>query len=340
MNHYHSGLKKGKDMRFILLVLLQFCLFAADFDCILVGTSPFSLFEALYQCHSGKKVLILEESPLCGGAWKSISICGIPHADLGCHEVGNDASLKAFLEEYAGCKIVSMDNPLMPFENGKSTNGYYFSQGCFELIDHLLKLIAATDIVLLNNSKVEKVTVDTVQNMAWVQTATRTFSTPKLIVTPMSCFPVNPSSAPQNYAKSKYYHLYLLIQDPTPPRFSYQGNSILGVSRLVNLTHFVGLTGTGRQLIVIQMHNEQGLSQAQTYLDKLKESKLVDPSAYILTTEPYIYEAGTFHQGLISQMGAQNIIEMLQTGHFRSLSNYVPKWKTVLKPYNAVLPNS
>jgi len=324
-------------MRMFFLLFIQLCLFSADFDCVIVGTSPFSLFEALYQSHSGKKVLVLEEAPVCGGAWRAIEVCGVPHADLGCHQIGHDANLKAFLEEYAGCKIVSMDNPLVPFEAAKSPNGWYFSRGCFELIDHLLQLIDATDIILYTNSKVENVTIDTTQKVATVYTNEQKFTTEKLIVTPMSCLTLSPTQSPQSYSKSKYYHLYLLIQDPTPPRFSYQGGSVAGVSRIMNLTHFVGLRETGRQLIVIQTHSEQNLNNGQTILDALKTQKLVDPTAYILKTEPYIYQAGSFHQGLISQMGAQGIVEILQTGHFQSLATYIPKWKKVLKPYNEAL---
>lgn len=324
-------------MRFIFFVLLQISIFAADFDCVVIGSSPFSLFEALYQCHSGKKVLILEEAAECGGAWKGVNVCGIMHADLGCHQIGHDMQLKAFLEEYAGCKIVSMDNPLIPFEASKSPNGWYFSRGCYELIDNLLTLISATDIVLLTEHKAENVMIDAAKKTASVKTKSGTFTTNKLIVTPMSCVTLNPTSAPQQYGKSKYYHLYLLIQDPTPPKFSYQGGVASGVSRMMNLTHFVGLTGTGRHLIVVQTHSEQSLSNGQAFLDAMKSSKLVDPSAYILKAEPYIYEAGAFHQGLISQMGAQGIIEVLQTGHFQSLSTYMPKWKQVLKPYKQAL---
>ncbi len=326
-------------MRLFFLLLFSLSLFAAEFDCILIGTSPFSLFEALYQSHSGKKVLILEGSSQCGGAWKSIAICGIPHADLGCHQIGNDVGLKAFLEEYAGCQIVSMDHPLAPFDPATSPNGYYFSRGCFELIDHLLQLIKATDIVLLTDHQVETLSVDMVQKIAWVQTNRQTFTGEKVILTPMSCVQLHPFPREQNYGKSKYYHLYLLLQDPTPPRFSYQGGSgLMGISRVMNLTHFVGLTDTGRQLIVVQTHGESHLNDPSQFLQGLIQKGLLDPSATLLSAEPYIYETGSFHQGLIAQTGAQDLVQVLQTGHFQTLSQHIAKWKTVLKPYLIALP--
>ncbi|HSX25693.1 MAG TPA: FAD/NAD(P)-binding protein [Chlamydiales bacterium] len=313
-------------MRFIF-ILFAFSLFAVDFDCVVVGTSPFSLFEALYQAHSGKRVLILEEGNECGGAWKSITICGISHADLGCHQIGHDKPLQAFLEEYAGCHLVSLDDPLISFtETTKSSNGYYFSQGCFELIDHLLQLIQKTDILLLLNHKLEHVWIDPSQTFATLKANDKQLTTSKIITTPMSCFSID--NVPSRFNKSKHYHLYMLIQDPTPPRFGYQAGTSSGVSRLMNLTHFVGLTNTGRQLLVFQTHSEISLTQGTTFLDDLKKRELLDPSAYILTSESYIYE-----QGHGSQQKHSAIFETINTGHFQSLSNYIAKWKQVLKPF-------
>lgn len=203
-------------MRFILSILLLFqSLFAfatTDFDYVVVGTSPFSLFEALYQAHLGHRVMIVEQDLECGGAWKGIDVCGIRHADLGCHQIGHDMQLKTFLEEYAGCTMVSLDNPLLPFTGqSQSANGYYFSKGCYELIDHLLQLIEKTNIVLLLNHKLEKVSFDLTQKIARVKIKDKQITTKKLIVTPMSCFSIENQPA-GNTHRSKYYHLYLLIR--------------------------------------------------------------------------------------------------------------------------------
>jgi hypothetical protein len=319
-------------LRIFALILLQISLFATDFDCVIIGSSPFSLFEALYQYHSGKKVLILEEADECGGAWKGIDICGIKHADLGCHQIGQDLKLKKFLEEYAECKIVSLDNPSLPFESAPGPNGWYFSRGCYELIENLLKMIAHTDIALLTNTRAENVLLKPSEKTAVIETKTKSYSTKKIIVTPMTSLNIQGSPFPKNFSKSKHYHLYMLIQDPTPPSFTYHTGIGNGSSRMMNLTPFVGLEGTGRQLIVIQTYNEQYLTQDQLFLERLKSSNLVDISAYILQSDSYIYESGTFHQGLISSMGAQDIIEILQTGHFQTLSSYIQRWEMVLKP--------
>jgi hypothetical protein len=323
------------DKTLLILLLFSLSLFGVDFDIIVVGTSPFSLFEALYQSHSGKKVLILEEAAECGGAWKSIPVCGLPHVDLGCHQIGSNVILKAFLEDYAGCKMVPHETPTLPFPETSLPNDFYFSQGCYELIDHLLQLIATTDIVLLTNTRLDSVSIDPSHTMAIAHTQAQDYSTSKLIVTPMSCFDIQAPGPEQLLQKSKYYHLYLLIQDPTPPRFSYHQGEGNGVSRIVNLTHFASLAETGQQLLVFQVHDEKFLLQGQTFLDALKAKDLIAKEAYILKSDPYIYETGTLHQNRIRQLPL--LFEILQTGHFNNLSNYISKWKQVLQPFRQAI---
>ncbi len=322
-------------MRLALLFFIQVFLFASDFDCIVIGSSPFSLFEALYQKNLGKNVLILEEASECGGAWKSIDICGIRHVDMGCHQIGSDKVLKAFLEEYAGCKIVSMDHPHLPFDETHNSNGWYFSKGCHELIENLLQLINALRIPVHTNERAENITIDSTTQEAVVQTSGQLYRTKKIIATPMSSFQLSATSHPQNRGKTKHYHLYMLIQDPTPFRFTYKGGITSGMSRMMNLTYFANLTGTGRQLIVVQTYNDQYFNQAEKFLDALKMKNLIDQGAYLLEIQTYIYESSFFHQRSLSQ----DIIEILQTGHIQNLAHYVPKWKQALKPYSEIVRN-
>lgn len=328
---------------FILLIFICRLGFAVDFDCVVVGTSPFCLFEALYRAHTGNRVLILEGAAECGGAWKAVTACGIPHADLGCHQIGHDAQLRSFLEEYAGCHLVSLDNPLIPYnEPSKSPNGFYFSRGCFELIDNLERLIEKTNITLLLNEKLESIYVDTSAQIAYLKTKDMQFTASKIIMTQMSSFFIeNFNTQPQqSHGRSKYFHLYVLIQDPTPPKFCYQGGVSAGISRLMNLTHFVGLTNSGQQLLVIQTNSEQSLNNGETYFNDLKTRNLVDRSAFILRTESHIYEQAPSYQNMIHQLGhsAQGMFETLNTGHFQALSTYIPKWKQALKPFREVFP--
>lgn len=317
--------------RAAIVLFLFFCrslALAADFDCAVVGTSPIPLFEALYRHASGERVLILEAATECGGAWKSIDICGIEHVDMGCHEISSTPELNQFLKTYAGCTIRAIGN-----------RSYYFSEGCFELIDHLLKRINEAGIPLLTQCKVESATLDFSTCTASLHTAKGTFTATKIIVTPGSSFPIFPTP-PHTTSPHKFYHLYLLLQDPTPPRFFYHGNSLTGVSRIMNLTPCVGLEHTGRQLIVLQTHSDAYFQKQEWLLEELKRIKLVDPNAYLLTSDTYIYEQGPrFQIGLLSP-NQQAFFEMLNTSHFNRILNYIPKWKTILKPYEELKINN
>lgn len=316
-------------MRYFIFFLFQLSLFASDFDCIVIGTSPFSLFEALYQHHTGKKVLILEASEKCGGAWKGIDICGIQNVDLGCHQIGKNVELKKFLEEYVGCSIVCLDNPHLEYQACSCKNGWYFSKGCFELIENLLKLIEQTDIVLLTQNRAERILINEEKTEATVICQRGVFETSKVFVTPMSAVNVGPSMHHQSLKKSRYYHLYCLIQDPTPPKFTYHMGNSKEVCRMMNLSYFAQMEGSGRQLIAFQLRKEEDLNKGQQFIEELKEKKLIDESAYLLKEEPYIYESGSFHRGSIDSKG---IIELLQTGHIQNLKNSIARWSKVLIP--------
>ena len=300
---------------FILLLLVS-SLFGADYDCVFIGSSPISLFEALYQHGSGKKVLIIDDAPFCGGVWKSIEMCGVAHVDIGCHEIGNNPSLKEFLEIYGGCQMVSTDK-----------NNFYFSNGCYELIHNLEKRLEKTSVDLRLNTRATRAHIDEENQCVFLQVGMNIISTEKVYMCGYSFLTIgNESEKPIH--KTKHFHLYLLIADPTSSRFSYQTGGIPNISRMMNLTRFVGLEQTGRQLIVFQT-NESYLDREEEFLSDLKKQKLIDPSAYILKTEPYIYE-----QWPSNSFGKyQPYIETLHTHDFRSMSHYFAKWKEVLKPY-------
>jgi len=303
-------------MRWILFILFTCRLFGADFDYAVIGTNPISLFEALYKHYSGKTVLVLEAAAECGGAWKSIQVCGVAHADMGCHDISSNPNLNSFLEEYAGCRMISCDN------------NYYFSQGCFELVDNLLKRIVAAKIPLLTNCRVDSVCIDSQKKECQLKTKKGVFTAAKVVVTPGNSFSIN--DAPVHKIAHKFYHLYLLIQDPTPPRFSYR-HGIANASRMMNLTSFVDLDSTGRQLIVLQVHSDQLFDKGAQFIEDLKKQNLIGSSAYLLKAEPYIYEQGHFNISEL-QTNQQPFFEMLNTSHFNVIGTYAPKWKEVIPP--------
>ncbi len=309
-----------------------------DYDVVVVGTSPFSLLEALYQNNIGKKVLIIEKASECGGSWKSISICGVPHADMGCHYIGSDPQILHFMTEYLGCQMVSLDNPLDSCRLHPSSS-FYPSGGCYEFLGQILKLIEKTSIRLELNCSLEKVSIDPLQPIAYIETLEGKISTCKIIY-PQYCYfqlADNPHSTPPP-ASSNFLHLYLLIADPTPPRFSYHSSLGKGISRMMNLTYFANLAETGQQLIVFQSYQPLTQQAAEDYLRLLIEHQLVDKSAHLLNFESYVYEQCHHRSPLFPQTPTNlALFESLDTRGIQLMSQYIPKWTTALKPYKEAM---
>jgi len=327
-------------MRYIiyLFTIWSFSIFSLAIECdvAVIGTSPFSLLEALYQSNIGNQVVILDQASTCGGAWKSITICGIEHVDLGCHQIGHDEQLLHFLEEYVGCTIVSLDNPQKPYTKS-SKNGYYPSKGCYEIIEHLVQLIKKTNIRLLLNHRMEKVSIDPLRTVGIIQTQDKQIIAKKIILPIYTDLRLENATTPQSLP-TKYPHLYMLIKDPGIARFSYHSTIGPGISRMMNLTDFTGLTGTGTQLIALQCHGTALIQNAEKYLMLLKEKKLIDPSACLLKADSYTYEQYHYNSYLTEknpQVSA--IFESLNTGHIQNLSQYIPKWKMGLQPYKQTM---
>jgi hypothetical protein len=151
----------------------------------------------------------------------------------------------------------------------------------------------------------------------------------------------NYPDAPLNNAPcmTKHYHMYLLIEDPEPPRFTYEDDIVEGVSRGANLSWYLGLENSGMQLIVIQTYEESDLVKCEEYLEALKTLNFLGPNARILNTENYIYEQCYSKTDCIKQLSpfATMIFEVMDTWNFGRLKNYIGKWKQLLKPFEEAL---
>ncbi len=285
------------------------------YDCVFIGTSPLPLFEALYQHALGKSVLILEEATRCGGAWQSVDVCGVLHADVGCHEIGNSLPLKEFLEEYGGCRFLS-------HESGSS---FYFSGGCYELVHNLERRIENSSIHLLKNHKVDRVSFDPQMKIATVESKGKQFAGYKIYLPSYSYVAVGDecSKEPQ---KAKYPHLYMLIYDPTPPRFAYR-TGIPNSSRMMNLTHYLDL-GSNQQLILFQTWNTDLMPE--TFLSALKQQNLIDSTATLLNAEWFTYEQYPPHA---TKVRNNPCFVELQTTDIRGIINHIARWKETLAPF-------
>ena len=252
-------------MRLIWILFCCFSLFGADYDCIFVGSGPFSLCEALYQSSQGKKVLILEQQKTCGGAWKAIEVCGLPNVDLGCHTLGSDPIIADFLRNQLHCNLVSQNKPWETYNAEIHQDGYYFSGGCFEFINNLLTALLANGVEIQTSAHVETFQIDRAASEVKVICNERYVTASKLFLTQASV--VQTENQTQQIATSKYYHLYLLIADNHDPKFTQMTERIKGVSRAMNLTFFSGLAGTGKQIIVLQISSADELNQAGHFFE-------------------------------------------------------------------------
>jgi hypothetical protein len=325
-------------MRIVLTILLvlQGWVFAiqTDYDVAVVGTSPISMLEAIYHISNDERVLILEADEKCGGAWKSIDICGIAHADLGCHLIGSDCRLKDFFERYFGCNFICLEHPNQEAVgfHSRCSNGYYFSRGCYELVSRLQALIQSRNNALLLNQKLESIFIDSAQGHIELILGDARYTTAKLILTPSSQFRVeNPSFVNQNPRGHLYPHLYLLVEDEIPPQFTYLNGIISEMSRAMNLTPFLELPRENLQLIVVQTRGKDELSQVQKFFDAFIAHDYLSPRAKILLSDTYFYQQSHMNTVAISQI-AGPLVEVLDTSSFSGMVKYLDKWKEAMIP--------
>ncbi len=189
----------------------------------------------------------------------------------------------------------------------------------------------------MNECKVESVFLDTEKKECLLKTQKGLFTASKVIVTPSSSFAID-GSYHASRGSHKFYHLYLLLQDPTPARFSYRSGATSGISRMMNLTSFVGIGHTGQQLIVVQTYSDQQFAEANRIVQDLKRANLIDMGAYLLKAESYVYEQGPyFHTGDLKQ-SQKPYFEVLNTSHFNVINSYTSRWKKALPRYIEGLP--
>lgn len=310
-------------MKKFLLFFLPFFLWATDYDCIVIGSSPFGILEAIFQKKSGKEVLLLEKQARLGGAWKTIDICGIQNVDLGCHQIGANPKLKAFFESFVRCRIVSLKTPHLPFDKDPSSLGWYFSGGCHELIENLKGLLQEHKILVKTEESVQKISFDRKKAIAFVETDKRTYSAHKLFVSPHI-------QLSHNRGKPlRFPHVYLLVYDPSPIRFTY-AHSLEGIAaRAMNLTPFMKDLQEGMRLIAIQARKETSLQNPESFFCFLKEKKLLSPKATLLKAEAFVYESLRGDSRTLHQWGTNPLIEVLKTGHLQNLSMKFLKWKKI-----------
>jgi hypothetical protein len=304
-----------------------------DFDVTVVGTSPVSMLEAIYHLAENKCVLIVESAERCGGAWKSIDICGIPNVDLGCHLVGSDLRLKNFFETYFGCKFVCLTHPDQETDPSHQAcmNGFYFSSGCYEMISHLEAAILSRPNGLLLRKKLQSIFIDQENSLVRLNLGDLQYTTAKLILTPAVDVQLDhPQFATKQSHMRTYAHLYLLVDDPTPVRFTYISGILTGMSRAMNLTPFIDMPRSNLQLIAIQTVPGKE-REASYFLEGFKAQNLLTEQAQLLAWDTYVYQQASVNLSQIQKLGG-GMVELLDSSSFGGIIKYFDKWKKALVP--------
>ena len=324
-------------MRFLTSIFLffQVALFGiqTDFDVAVVGTSPISMLEAIYHLARNERVLIIEADERCGGAWKSINVCGVA-ADLGCHQIGSDRKIKEFFEKYFGCRFICLDHPDHEAEDAHAhcSKGFYFSGGCQELISHLTEKLHSYSNVQMIHQNLNSVFVDTVNGFVELSIGGIRYTTEKLKITSKSHFCVNnPGFINNDFSTRYYHHLYILAEDTAPYSFTYLPGMVAGVSRIMNLTPFLQLPSENLQLIVFQVNAEKHLHEMQQFFEILKVRGLLTAEAKILDSATYTYHQSCMNISMLQNL-AGSLVEVLDTSSFGCMVRQLEKWQSVLSP--------
>ena len=326
-------------MRVFLAVFLfvRAAVFAVqtDFDVAVIGSSPVCLLEAISHIAKNERVLILEADPRLGGAWKAIDMCGVHNVDLGCHLIGGDVRLKSFFESYFGCAFTCLQHPGSQFNDNhlRCSNGFYFAGGCQELISRLQGFIERSRNAQVLHRNVESVYFDPGREFVEVSLGDARYSASKLYMPQMAHFRVENSAFPnQQLPKHHYYHLYFMVEDTGPSRFTYMNGIASGMSRAMNLTPFAEMPRPGLQLIVIQTHNVNELKESQKFLEAFKSKGLLSPDARIVESESCTYSQLQMNTSQLQQTGG-SLIEVLDTSSFGGMVRYLDRWKSSMSPH-------
>lgn len=69
-----------------------------DYDAVIVSTSPVCLMTAVALRTQGKRVLLVDQSPVVGGAWITTDLAGFENVEVGCHLIDPDPAVYRFMQ--------------------------------------------------------------------------------------------------------------------------------------------------------------------------------------------------------------------------------------------------
>jgi len=174
------------------------------YDLVIIGTSPMSIIEGIYQSKEGRKVLLVDRNDYIGGAWRSIEWNGFKNVDTATHIIDPDnPDIYKFFIDNVGCDLIE-HNPqpytlvddqeyAINFPNLKLVNiklgekkikNYieyiyvkivdlfrkekkfmYFSGGVGELIGNLRNGLEVNNIDVFLSTEIKMITIDSDSNI-------------------------------------------------------------------------------------------------------------------------------------------------------------------------------
>ena len=266
------------------------------YDCILIGSGPVNLIEAMFLSKQGKKVLVLEQSEYVGGAWGKVPLKeGFPDFQLGCHIWDVEPKAFKFISEFLDMELVKLKpqpefvfkgiklpydwknllfyirgklRPKSGMESGSLNKAriipakyIYPAGGSLQFIDRLLDKVKDFGIEIRTGIKINKLEIG---EFTKAISESEVFVAKEIVITSVAQLKsISKNGKGFTLPEPRlvnYVHGHFLINDVTPTKFSYArlpGNPL--IHRISDETDHVkshGIDMKGKKLILAAVYPE------------------------------------------------------------------------------------
>lgn len=293
------------------------------YDFIAIGSSPFTIMEAVYQSRLGYTVLLVEKDDRLGGAWRTIDVLGFEDIDMGCHWINDKSKTMEFLKNELGCSMKPFFHSMIS-PGRKVLESFYFLEGSKSFIRVLSELLHNSTVEYLLQRTVKKIIYKSGNQNVEVTVDDKEISAGHIILTNHTQADIhidNKKLSAENIRK--YNHYYLLVKGDPCPKFGYLSGSKQW-SRAMNLSHFIDQAYPHNQLIAVQVKKET--VDTEKILEVMKKEGLLSPVAEIVLFEKlqYIQSRNSYIKNLPSSK-----FTVLKSGILVQMDKYVDRWKQV-----------
>jgi len=266
------------------------------YDCILIGSGPVNLIEAMFLSKQGKKVLVLEQSAYVGGAWGKVPLKeGFPDFQLGCHIWDVEPKAFKFISEFLDMELVKLKpqpefvfkgiklpydwknllfyirgklRPKRGMESGSLNKAriipakyIYPAGGSLQFIDRLLDKVKDFGIEIRTGIKINKLEIE---EFTKAISESEVFVAKETVITSVAQLKSISKNGEEFILPEarlvNYIHGHLLINDLTPAKFSYarlpRNPLIHRVSDETDHVKTHGVDMNGKKLILAAVYPE------------------------------------------------------------------------------------